>query len=634
MRRLMDTWPQTFEMTGFGRASRQALFCLATTALLVGMLFTGCKGSRSQAAEAQYPAQEKSFEGRPYTGKMEPDDGQWVRPAKDLASTRFSALDQINTGNVQNLKLAWTFSTGTDRGLEAAPIVANDTMYIVTPFPNTVYALDLTKPGAPIKWSFDPKPSPASKGVACCDWVNRGGSYADGKFVFNTLDGNTIALDAEKGTQDWRTPVADIQKGETLTMAPLIAKNKVLVGVSGGEMGVRGWVKALDLNDGKVVWTAYGTGPDKDVLIGPRFKPFYSQYKGQDLGVKSWPPDAWKVGGGGMWGWISYDPDLNLIYSGNSNPGPWNAEVRPGENYWTAGIFARDLDTGEAVWFYQTSPHDLHDYDAVNENILLDLPINGQQRKVLLHPDRNGYMYVIDRTTGEVLQANPFGYVNSTRGVDLKSGELQYVPEKAPKIGTVVRDICPTAPGAKDWQPSAFSPKTGLMYIPHNNLCMDEESTDVNYIQGTPYVGMNVKMYQGPGGYGGVFSAWDPVAGKEVWKITDRYPVWSGALVTAGDVVFFGTMDGWFKAVDARSGKELWKFKTGSGIIGQPISYKGPDGKQYIAIGSGIGGWAGAVVSGGLDARDPTAALGFVGPTSELQTKVTKGGMYYVFALP
>lgn len=565
---------------------------------------------------------------------MEPDDGQWTRPAKDLASLRYSTLDQINTSNVGSLKLAFTFSLGTTRGAEAAPIVVNNTMYLVTPFPNIVYALDLTKPGAPMKWSFDPHPSPAAKGVACCDWVNRGGVYSDGKFFFNTLDGNTIGLDANNGKQLWRTPVADIQRGESLTMAPLVVKNKVIVGVSGGEFGVRGWVKALDTSNGRVVWTAFSTGPDKDVLIGPKFHPFYAQDKGQDLGVKSWPPDAWKIGGGGMWGWMSFDPELNLLYHGTANPGPWNSDERPGDNKWTAGIFARDPDTGEAVWFYQFSPHDLYDYDGINENLLLDLPIKGQSRKVLVHPDRNGYMYVMDRATGEVLSAKPFGFVNTSRGVDLKTGLLQYVQEKKPQFGAVTRDICPTAPGAKDWQPSSFSPRTGLIYVPHQNLCMDEEDVEVNYIQGTPYVGANVKMYIGPGGYGGELEAWDPTAGKQVWSLKDHFPIWSGTVVTAGDVVFFGKLDGWFAAADAHTGKELWKFKTGSGIIGQPIVYKGPDGKEYVAILSGIGGWAGAVVSGDLDTRDPTGALGFVGAMKDLPQYTTKGGMLYVFSLP
>jgi PQQ-dependent dehydrogenase (methanol/ethanol family) len=610
---------------------RLGLLILFTAALVA--LTCSCSAHSSKQTE-QYAAHEQNYKSPQYTGKLEPDDGQWIRPAKDLASTRYSTLDEINTQNAKNLTVAFTFSLGTNRGAEAAPIVANNTMYIVTPFPNVVYALDLTKPGAPVKWSFDPHPSPASQGVACCDVVNRGGVYSDGKFYFNTLDNFTIGLDANTGKQVWRTQVGDIQKGESMTMAPLVVKNKLIVGVSGGEFGVRGWVKALDKDTGKIAWTAYATGPDNEVLIGPRFHPFYKQDQGKDLGVSSWPPDAWKIGGGGMWGWMSYDPELNLLFHGTANPGPWNADERPGDNKWTAGLFARDPDTGEAIWFYQFSPHDLYDYDGINENLLLDLPIGGQSRKVLVHPDRNGYMYVMDRKTGQVLSANPYGYVNTSSGVDLNTGALKYVAEKKPGFGSVTRNICPTAPGAKDWQPMAFSPRTGLLYVPHQNLCMDEEDVEPNYIQGTPYVGANVKMYPGPGGNGGVFTAWDPVSGKAVWELKDHFPFWSGALATAGDVVFFGTMDGWFKAVDARSGQELWKFKTGSGIIGQPVAYRGPDGKEYVAILSGIGGWAGAIVSGGLDSRDPTGALGFVGAMKDLPAATTKGGTLYVFKLP
>jgi lanthanide-dependent methanol dehydrogenase len=588
----------------------------------------------AQMENALQPQVEKNYQPRPYQGQLEKDDGQWVRPAKDYASTRYSSLDQINTSNAKNLKLAFTFSTGTSRGLEAAPLVVNNTMYIVTPFPNNLYALDLTKPGAPMKWSYEPAPTPASQGVACCDVVNRGASYDNGRIYYNTLDDQTVCVDANSGQEVWRTRVGDINKGESMTMAPLVAKGKVLVGNSGGEFGVRGWLTALDAKTGKIAWRAYTAGPDKDVLIGPRFKPFYDKDKGQDLGTKSWPPDGWKIGGGGVWGWISYDPQLNLVYYGTANPGPWNADARPGRNEFTSGIFARDVDSGEAVWFYQLSPHDLFDYDGVNENILLDLPIKGQTRKVLVHPDRNGYVYVIDRTNGEVLSANIFAPITTSHGVDLKNGELQYVEEKHPIMGKVMRGICPTAPGAKDWQPSAFSPRTGLLYIPHNNLCMDEEDVQANYIAGTPYVGANVRMYNGPGGFGGAFTAWDPVEGKVVWSTPDHFPVWSGAMVTAGDVVFYGTMDGWFRAVDAHSGNVLWQFKTGSGIIGQPTTYKGPDGKQYVAILSGVGGWAGAIVAGGLDPRDESGALGFVGAMKDLPKYTTKGGMLYVFSLP
>ena len=438
----------------------------------------------------------------------------------------------------------------------------------------------------------------------------------------------------EPGSPSGTRKVGNINIGETITMAPLVVKGKVLVGNSGGEFGVRGWVKALDAKDGHIVWTAYGTGPDRDVLIGADFKPFYATDQGTDLGVTSWPPDAWQIGGGNMWGWISYDPELNLIFHGTGNPGPWNPDLRPGDNKWTAGIFARDPDTGAARWFYQWSPHDLHDYDGINEQVLLDMSWNGQPRKVLVRPDRNGYLYVLDRTTGEVLSAEPFGAVNSTKGVDLKTGRPIPNPDKEPGTGKVVRNICPTASGAKDWQPSAFSPRTGLLYIPHNNLCMDEEGVEVNYIAGTPYVGMNVRMIPGPGGHRGAFTAWDIAKAAPAWKLDEEFPVWSGAVATAGDIVFYGTMEGWFKAISARTGELLWQFKTSSGIIGQPITYRGPDGRQYVAILSGVGGWAGAVVSGDLDPRDGTAALGFANAMKDLKDVTTPGGTLYVFRLP
>jgi alcohol dehydrogenase (cytochrome c) len=285
------------------------------------------------------------------------------------------------------------------------------------------------------------------------------------------------------------------------------------------------------------------------------------------------------------------------------------------------------------MWAYQISSHDLHDYDAVNENILLDLNVGGKLRKTLAHPDRDGYVYLMDRGTGEIISAQTFGYVNTSEGVDLKTGELKLNPDK--KTGfTTIRDACPAPPGAKDWQPSAYSPKTGLMYIPHNNLCYETQGVQANYIAGTPYVGMNVRMYAGPGGNRGIFSAWDPVHAKTVWSLNEMFPVWSGALATAGDVVFYGTMDGWFKAVDAHDGHLLWQFKVGSGVIGQPVSYKGPDGKQYIAVLSGVGGWSGGVVSGGLNGVDGTGALGFLNAMSDLGKYTTKGGMLYVFALP
>jgi PQQ-dependent dehydrogenase (methanol/ethanol family) len=601
----------------------------------LALLLPGCR-TRTDAREAGQPSGARSvgIAGARVAASPQQEDGQWLMPAKNYASTRFSSLAQINVRNVRSLRPAWTFSTGNVRGHEAAPLVVGGTMYIVTPFPNYLYALDLTKPGAPAKWVYEPPVVNAAQGVACCDVVNRGAAYFDGKIFYNTLDNQTVAVDAATGKEVWRIKVGDINKGESMTMAPIVVKGKVLVGNSGGEFGVRGWLTALDAASGRIAWRAYSTGPDKDVLIGPDFKPFYAMDRGRDLGVSSWPPGAWKTGGGTVWGWISYDPELDLIYYGTGNPGPWNPDQRPGDNKWTSGIFARDPDTGAARWFYQWNPHDLHDYDGINENVLLDLDIQGRRRKVLVRPERNGYVYVLDRATGEVLSADPFVYVNSSKGVDLKTGRLRVAPEKETGVGKLVREICPAAPGAKDWQPSAFSPRTGLLYMPHNNLCMDFEGMEANYIAGTPFVGANVKMYPGPGGHRGEFTAWDPATGKARWKIKEHFPAWSGALVTAGDVVFYGTMEGWFKAVHARTGQELWKFKTGSGIIGQPITYRGPDGKQYVAVLSGVGGWAGAIVSGDLDPRDATAALGFVNAMADLPQHTTRGGMLYVFALP
>jgi len=561
------------------------------------------------------------------------DPNQWVMPAKNWASTRYSELDQITTDNVGQLQLAWTFSDGVDKGQEAAPLVIGDTMYVVTPYPNKLIALDATT-GA-LKWSYAPPVNPAAKGVACCDVVNRGAAYDNGKLFFNTLDDYTVAVDAKTGKALWHTQLGEITDGETMTMAPLVAHGKVFAGVSGGEMGVRGWIAALDENTGKIVWRAYNTGPDKDVLIGPDFKPYYKWMQGKDLGVKTWPADKWRIGGGSVWGWLSYDPELNQIYYGSGNPGPWNSNQRPGDNLWTATIFARDADTGQAKWAFQTSPHDLWDHDSVNELVLLDLKIDGKMRKVMVRPGRNGYMLVLDRQTGQLPSADPYDTVTAYKGYDLKTGRI--IPNKAldPTVNTVVHDVCPASPGAKDWQPSAWSPKTQLLYVPHQHLCMNFMTTQVGYIAGTPYMGATEDMYAGPGnGYRGEMMAWDPVARKKVWAIHERFPVWSGTVATAGNVVFYGTMDRWFKAVDAKTGKLLWQFRTPSGIIGQPVVYKGSDGREYVAVLSGVGGWSGAVANSELDPRLRNGALGFTGAMQDLPAYTAAGDVLLVFAIP
>jgi hypothetical protein len=271
----------------------------------------------------------------------------------------------------------------------------------------------------------------------------------------------------------------------------------------------------------------------------------------------------------------------------------------------------------------------------INEVILADWPgPDGRRIPAIMRPSRNGYFYVQNRVNGKIIAADPYGFINAYKGVDLRTGRIIPAKEKEPTPGRVMRNICPGPPGAKDWNPSEFSPVTGLVYIPHINICMDMGVQNANYIAGTPFVGADVKMYAGPGGNRGVFTAWDPVARRKAFEIKEDLPLWSPALATAGGLVFYGTMDGWFKAIDGRTGKLLWQFKTASGIIGQPISYRGPDGHQYIAVPSGIGGWAGAIVSADLDPRDPSAALGFVNATKDLKDRTVRGGTVYVFALP
>jgi lanthanide-dependent methanol dehydrogenase len=563
-----------------------------------------------------------------------PDAGIWPLPGRDAQGTRYSPLTQITTDNVKNLHVVWTFSTGFARGFEGQPLVVNNTMYVVTPWPNWVFALDLTKPNGPVKWVYKSPTARAAQGEACCDVVNRGASFADGKIVFNRLDNHTVALDANTGKVVWDVQLDSIAEGATMTMAPLVADGLVFVGNSGAELGVRGWAAALDLATGQIRWRAYSTGPDSIVKIGPDFKPFYPQYKGQNLGVSSWPAQQWKLGGGTVWGWVTYDPDLDLIYYGTANPGVWNPDMRPGDNLWSTAIFARDPKSGDARWAYQMTPHDSWDYDGINEAIPVDLTVNGQPRKVVVHFDRNGFAYTIDRQTGEVLVAQPFQDVNWATGIDLKTGLPDRVAAKQTHQGVTTKDICPSSTGARDQQPAAFSPKTQLFYTPSTDLCMDYAGFKAGYIEGTPYLGADVHMYAGPKGWKarGEFLAWDPANGKKVWGITERFPVWSGPVVTGSDVAFYGTMDGWFKAVNAKTGQVLWQFKTGSGIIGNPMTYTGPDGHQYVAVYSGIGGWAGAIALG-LSADDPTAALGATGAVPDLPQYTAPGGMLYVFGL-
>ncbi|MCY4636143.1 MAG: methanol/ethanol family PQQ-dependent dehydrogenase [Acidobacteria bacterium] len=564
------------------------------------------------------------------------DDDQWVLPGKNYSATRYSSLADITADNVANLTQVWSFSTGALRGHEGQPLVVDSTMYVHSAYPNHVYAIDLTQEDWPIKWRYTPVQDDRAVPVACCDLVHRGVNYVEGRILMTTLDGHVIALDADSGEELWNVRNADPLRGETMTMAGLVVKDKYIVGVSGGEFGIRGWVAAYAVESGEQLWKAYSMGPDEDVMLAPDFNAANPHHGGPGAGTETWPGDRWRNGGGATWGWYAYDPDLDLVYYSTGNPGTWNPTPREGDNKWSMTIFARDPDTGLAKWAYQMTPWDAWDYDGINEHVLLDLNIGGRDVKALVHFDRNGFAYVLDRTDGTLLSAEKFvEHTNWAERIDLETGRPVEVPEKRTRQGVNTLDICPSAMGAKNQQPVSFSPRTSLIYAGTNNLCMNYEGFEVRYIAGAPYVGANVRIFAGPGGYQGEFMAWDPAAGEKVWGITEPFPVWTGTLVTAGDVVFYGTMDRWFKAVDARSGDILWSSRLPSGSIGNPMTFRAPDGKQYVAIYSGIGGWFGLPVAADLSREDPLGALGAVGAAydSGLDKVTSVGGTLHVFAL-
>jgi PQQ-dependent dehydrogenase (methanol/ethanol family) len=595
--------------------------------------------------------------------KLSKDPKQWVMQQGDDANTRYSKLNQINASNVKKLVPAWTFSTGVLRGHEGGPLVVGDVMYVHTPFPNTVYALDLNHDGR-ILWKYEPRQDPNVIPIMCCDTVNRGVAYADGKIFLHQADTTLVALDAKTGEKVWSVMDGEAGKGQSGTDAPFVFKDKVLVGVSGGEFGVRGWVSAYDIKDGKLAWRGYSEGPDSDTLIDPEKTTSLGKPVGPNSSTSTWEGDQWKIGGGDTWGWYSYDPELNLVYYGSGNPSTWNPVQRPGDNRWSMSIWARDLDTGKVKWIYQMTPHDEWDYDGVNEMILTNQTIDGKARKLLTHFDRNGFGYTLDRTDGELLVAQKFDpVVNWATKVDMdKSSKTYGRPLVVDAYSTQhggedhnSKGICPAALGTKDEQPAAYSPETQLFYVPTNHVCMDYEPYKVSYTAGQAYVGAAVAMYPPKGDSNmGNFIAWDNKTGKIVWSDKEQFSAWGGALATAGGVVFYGTLEGYLKAVDAKTGKELYKFKTPSGIIGNVMTYE-HGGKQYVAVLSGVGGWAGiglaagllqpqnaaawhnAVDQGKLPSKDKTvdtAGLGAVGGYAGLASYTSLGGTLTVFALP
>jgi lanthanide-dependent methanol dehydrogenase len=564
----------------------------------------------------------------------------WAMQAGDMYNQRYSKLKQINTGNVGKMQVAWTFSTGVLRGHEGSPLVIDGMMYLHSPFPNKVFAIELDT--QKIVWKYEPKQDPAVIPQMCCDTVNRGLAYAEGKVILQQADSMLVALNAKDGKVVWSVKNGDPKLGAVNTNAPHVFKDKVITGISGGEWGVRGFIAAYNLSDGKPAWKAYSVGPDAEMLMDPdktmtwtdgAMKPV-----GKDSSLKTWQGDQWKIGGGTTWGWYSYDKAANLMYYGTGNPSTWNPAQRPGDNKWSMTIFARDVDTGMAKWAYQMTPFDEWDFDGINEMILADIDVKGKPTKALVHFDRNGFAYTMDRISGALLVAEKFDpKVNWATHVDMKTGRPQVVKQystaqNGPDKNT--KGICPAALGTKDQQPASFDPNTKLFYVPTNHVCMDYEPFKVDYVAGQPYVGATLSMFPAPGSHGGMgnYITWNAGTGKIVQSKPEKFSVWSGSLNTAGGLSCYGTLEGYLKCVDAKDiKKELYKFKTPSGIIGNVFTYE-HKGKQYMGVFSGIGGWAGIGMAAGLE-KD-TDGLGAVGGYKELNNYTQLGGSLTVFALP
>lgn len=556
----------------------------------------------------------------------------WTTPSGTLEGTRYSALRQIDVGNVGSLVEEFSVPTETEGGHQGQPLAIGGVLYVVTPFPNRLIAIDGAS--GEILWRYAPTVDQYAQGVACCDVVNRGAAFGRGMVVFNTLDATTVAVDARTGRETWRTTLGDPYVGETLTGAPLIVDDTVIVGSSGAELGLRGWTAGLDLKTGKLNWRAFGTGPDAEVGIGAGFRPFYAKDRGENLGATTWPGELWKNGGAATWAGLTYDPDLKLLYHGTANPGVWNPTMRLGDksnpdprrsdNKWGSTIFARDPATGAAKWAYQVTPHDAWDFDATSENIAVELIVGAKRRKVVVHFDKNGFAYTIDRRTGEVLIAEKFGGANWASRVDLESGLPKLVEDKQPREGARTRDICPSPFGVKNWPPAAFSPKTKLFYVPTINLCYDLLPLKAVYVAGAPFIGADVDIKPGRGDAEkprlGALVAWDAATGREAWAVREDLPAYSGVLATAGGVVFYGTLDKRFKALDAETGKTLLDVALECGVIGNPMTYLGADGRQRVAVYSGLG-WLAGGFAGGPCATQPAGAA-------------APGGRLHVFKLP
>jgi len=503
----------------------------------------------------------------------------WPVYGGDTGNTRFSQATQINTGNVNKLKVAWALQLGSNRSQESTPILVGDTLIVTSSFgPKNVFAVN-AKTGE-VRWQYSPDIPKGIDQYACCDVNNRGVAVNDGKVFVGRLDAHVVALDLKTGKEMWDTKVVDYTQGSVITSPPTVVKNLIITGYGGGEYGARGSLVALDQATGKEVWRTYTV-------------PLPGEKNGD-----TWKGDSAKYGGAVAWNVGSYDPKLNLVYYGTSNPSPWTAAVRGNDssdigkfsNLYSASVVALNPETGNIVWHYQFTPHDAWDYDGVNELVFADLPFDGKKVPVIMQANRNGFFYVIDRSTGKLLSAKQYvDGVNWATGIDMKTGmPIEAAGNaKRPGLKRMAKDVCPNLLGGKNWMPMSYDPKNGLVYIPTLNLCMDMEGVQEEYKRGQFYLGVNFDLGKaGPGGHLGGVKAWDPVKQKEVWFNKDPLPYTGGVTSTAGGVLFHGDVKGWFKAVDEKTGKVLWQFNAGSGISAPPMTYM-LDGKQYVAVVTG-----------------------------------------------
>jgi PQQ-dependent dehydrogenase (methanol/ethanol family) len=646
---------------------------LLASVVVVALLIGAAMAASMLRAQAPPPEASPYDVNGPNVPAKEP--GNWPAPAGNLAGQRFSDLKGITPDNATGLQVSWMMSLATLRGLEGQPLIVGDTLYMVSSYPNKVYAVDLAT--REMKWQWSPvrqqkrpivdnqmtfeenqkdpaaherliRRNSAAVQTACCDVINRGISYAAGKIVLQTLNAYVTVLDADTGKLVWERRNANPRVAETSTAAPIVAGDKIIAGMSGGEYGVRGYLTAYDLETGKRAWRAYSVGPDSDLLPS---REFIAKH-GVDSSTRSWEGgrEDWIHGGGAPWGWYSYDVQQRLVIYTTGNPGPWNPDQRPGDNKWTLSMMARDVDTGRLKWAYQFTPHDQWDYDSSGPSILADVNVSGKKVPAVIHFDKNSFAYVLDRRDGTLLAAHPFDRnQNVFAGVDMTTGRPIVNPDKETHEGRNTENICPSAMGSIDMQPPAFDRASGLVMVPTNNICMDYQPFPVEYEAGQPFVGAIVRMYEGPpgpqGDFGGTLTAFDPMTGKFKYQIYEDWPVWSGVLTTAGGVTYYGTQDGYFKAVDTATGKLLRQFKMPSSVIGAPIAYTTPSGEEEVAVFAGVGGWPGEFMAlGDTGPTDDLGAVNYFGYNRHtatnaeeprpLQDTVNRGGDIVVFHVP